>query len=155
MTWLKDLDVPGPFSFLSSRVTPFFLESSDREKLYTWHIPVELYHKLEVALLEDPVGFVSDITDRHGFEFLCEDTEARLILHCNETAGIVGSGYKVPNCRVKPAIQARNIHVLKFECRGFGRGRGKSHEHVMLLGPLTSVDRAMKSTEVLLNFLIC
>lgn len=69
MTWFKDLTVPESFGFMRNQVTPFFLESSDGEKLYAWHIlPVELYRRHEAALLEEPVGIVSDITSSHAFK---------------------------------------------------------------------------------------
>jgi len=97
MTWFKDLDVPESFGFMRNQVTPFFLESSDGKKLYAWHIlPIELYRKHEVTLLEEPVGFVPDITSRHAFKLLRDDPDARLILHFHGAAGTVGSGYRVP-----------------------------------------------------------
>jgi abhydrolase domain-containing protein 12 len=77
MTWFKDLNVPETFGFLRNQVTPFSLVSSDGEKLYAWHIlPVELYRKHEAALLEEAVGFVSDITSRHAFKLLRDDPGA-------------------------------------------------------------------------------
>ncbi len=82
MTWLKDLTVPESFGFMRKKVTPFFLESSDGEKLYAWHIlPVELYRRHEAALQQEPVAVVSDITSRHAFRLLRDDPSSRLILH--------------------------------------------------------------------------
>ena len=88
MTWFKDLDVPETFGFLRNQVTPFSLKTTDGERLYAWHIlPVELYRKHELALVAEPIGFVSDITTRLAFQLLHDDPEARLILHMHGAAG--------------------------------------------------------------------
>jgi abhydrolase domain-containing protein 12 len=144
MTWFKDLDVPEAFGFMRNQVTPFSLESSDGEKLYAWHIlPVELYRKHEVALLQEPVGFVSDITSRHAFKLLRDDPDARLVLHFHGAAGTVGSGYRVPNYRALSAGQPGKIHVLTFDYRGFGRSSGTPTEHGILLDSFAVVDWAI------------
>ncbi len=112
MTWFKDLNVPETFGFLKNQVTPFSIQSSDGEMLYAWHIlPVELYRKHELALVAEPVGFVSDITSRLAFQLLRENPEARLIIHMHGAAGTVGSGYRVDNYRALSAGQPRKIHV--------------------------------------------
>ena len=144
MTWFKDLDVPETFGFLRNQVTPFSLKSSDGERLYAWHIlPVELYRKHELALVAEPIGFVSDITSRLAFQLLRDDPDARLILHMHGAAGTVGSGYRVPNYRALSAGQPGKIHVLTFDYRGFGRSSGSPTESGMLLDALTVVDWAM------------
>lgn len=145
MTWFKDLDVPETFGFLRNQVTPFSFKSSDGEKLYSWHIlPVELYRKHEATLLEEPVGFVSDITSRHSFKLLHDDPDARLVLHFHGAAGTVGSGYRVPNYRALSAGQPGKIHVLTFDYRGFGRSSGTPSETGLLLDALSVVDWAME-----------
>lgn len=63
MTWFKDLNMPETFGFLKNQVTPFSIKTTDGEQLYAWHIlPIELYWKNELSLVEDLIGFVSDIT---------------------------------------------------------------------------------------------
>lgn len=144
MTWFKDLDIPESFGFMRNQVTTFFLESSDGEKLHAWHIlPVELYRKREVALLEEPVGVVSDITSRHAFKLLRNDPDARLILHFHGAAGTVGSGYRVPNYHALSAGQPGKIHVLTFDYRGFGRSTGTPSEDGILLDAHAVIDWAM------------
>ncbi|KAE9378785.1 alpha/beta-hydrolase [Stipitochalara longipes BDJ] len=144
MTWFKDLNVPESFGFMRNQVTPFFLESSDGEKLYAWHIlPVELYRKHEIALLEEPVGFVSDVTSRSAFKLLRDDPKARLILHFHGAAGTVGSGYRVPNYRALSAGQPGKIHVLTFDYRGYGKSTGTPSEDGLLLDAHTVLDWAM------------
>ena len=78
MTWFKDLNVPETFGFLRNQVTPFSIKTTDGERLYAWHIlPTELYRKNELSLVQEPVGFVSDIKSRLGFQLLRDDPEAR------------------------------------------------------------------------------
>lgn len=145
MTWFKDLDAPEIFGFLRNQVTPFSIKSSDGERLYAWHIlPVELYRKHELSLVEEPIGFVSDITSRLAFKLLRDDPDARLILHMHGAAGTVGSGYRVPNYLALSAGQPGKIHVLTFDYRGFGRSSGTPTESGVILDALEVVDWAMK-----------
>jgi abhydrolase domain-containing protein 12 len=144
MTWFKDLDVPESFGFLRNQVTPFYLKSSDGEKLYAWHIlPVELYRKHEDALVEEPIGLVSDITSSLGFQLLRNDPDARLILHMHGAAGTVGSGYRVPNYRALSAGQPGKIHVVTFDYRGFGRSTGTPTENGLILDAVAVVEWAL------------
>ncbi|KAG0645663.1 2-arachidonoylglycerol hydrolase [Hyphodiscus hymeniophilus] len=144
MTWFKDLDVPETFGFLRNQVTPFEIRNSDGVILYAWHIlPIELYRKHESSLVEEPVGFVQDITSRVGFKLLRDDPDARLILHMHGAAGTVGSGYRVPNYWALAAGQPGKIHVLTFDYRGFGRSSGAPTENGIILDALKIVDWAI------------
>jgi abhydrolase domain-containing protein 12 len=144
MTWFKDLTVPESFGFMRNQITPFFLESSDGEKLHAWHIfPVELYRRHEAALLEEPVGIVPDITSRHAFKLLRDDPNSRLILHFHGAAGTVGSGYRVPNYRALSAGQPGKIHVLTFDYREFGKSTGTPSEDAIMLDAHAVIDWAM------------
>ena len=133
MTWFKDLDVPEQFGFLRNQVTPFRIKTTLGQTLYAWHIlPIEVYRKHESVLLAESSGFTSDVTARHAFKLLREDSEARLVLHFHGAAGTVGSGYRVPNYRALSAGQPDKIHVLSFDYRGFGRSRGVPSEISMI-----------------------
>ncbi|TVY33366.1 Monoacylglycerol lipase [Lachnellula occidentalis] len=144
MTWFKDLDVPEMFGFLYNQVKPFSIKVSDGEALYAWHVlPLELYREHEVSLLDEPSGFVSDITSTHAFKLLRDDPEARLVLHFHGAAGTVGSGYRTPNYRALSAGQPVKIHVLTFDYRGFGQSKGAPSESSLILDALAVVDWAM------------
>jgi abhydrolase domain-containing protein 12 len=137
LTWFKDLNVPETFGFLRNQVTPFSINTSDGERLYAWHIlPVELYCKNELALIDEPIGFVSDITSRLAFQLLRNNPEARLVIHMHGAAGTVGSGHSVYNYRALSAGQPRKVHVLAFDYRGFGRSTGTPSESGLILVPL-------------------
>lgn len=144
MTWFKDLNVPESFGFLRSQVTPFSIKSSTGEALYAWHIlPVELYRQHETTLIVEPSGFASDITSRFAFKLLRDDPDSRLIIHLHGAAGTVGSGYRVPNYRALSAGQAKKIHVLTFDYRGFGRSPGTPSERGLCLDAVLVIEWAM------------
>ena len=144
MTWFKDLNVPETFGFLKNQVTPFSIKTADGEQLYAWHIlPIELYRKNELSLVEEPIGFVSDITSRRAFKLLRDDPEARLILHMHGAGGTVGSGYRVPNYRALSAGNPSKIHVLTVDYRGFGYSTGSPSEAKLILDARAIVDWAM------------
>ena len=141
MTWFKDLNVPETFGFLKNQVTPFSIKTADGEQLYAWHIlPIELYRKNELSLVEEPIGFVSDITSRRAFQLLRDDPEARLILHMHGAGGTVGSGYRVPNYRALSAGNPSKIHVLTVDYRGFGYSTGSPSEEKLILDARAIVD---------------
>jgi abhydrolase domain-containing protein 12 len=144
LTWFQDLNVPESFGFLRNQVSPFFIKTSDDELLYAWHIlPVELYRQHEGLLVDEPGGFVSDITSRLAFQLLQEDPGARLVIHMHGAAGTVGSGYRVPNYRALSAGEPAKIHVLTFDYRGFGHSTGTPSERGLILDALAVVDWAI------------
>ncbi|TVY44422.1 Monoacylglycerol lipase ABHD12 [Lachnellula cervina] len=144
MTWFRDLDVPEMFGFLYNQVTPFSITVSDGEALYAWHVlPLELYREHEASLIDEPSGFVSNITSSLAFKLLRDDPEARLVLHFHGAGGTVGSGYRPPNYRALSAGQPRKIHVLTFDYRGFGRSKGAPSESSMIRDALAVVHWAM------------
>ena len=141
MTWFKDLDVPENFGFLRGQTTPFAIRSSSGGLLYAWHIlPVELYRQNEQALSAEPSGFALDMTFRLAFQLLRDDPNARMVIHMHGAGGTVGSGYRVPNYRALSAGQPKNIHVLTFDYRGFGRSRGTPSENGLCLDAIAVVD---------------
>ena len=145
MTWFKNLDVPEMFGFMRGQTTPFFIKSLTGGSLYAWHIlPIELYRQHESALIEEEPGFALDITSRIGFKLLRDDPDARLIIHMHGAGGTVGSGYRVPNYRALSAGQAKKIHVLTFDYRGFGRSQGTPTERGLCLDAIAVVDWAMQ-----------
>ncbi|CAG8201486.1 unnamed protein product [Penicillium nalgiovense] len=127
-----------------NQVTPFSIRTTDDEQLYAWHIlPVELYRKHQMSLIEKQVAFLSDIKSQLGFHLLREDPEARLILHLHGAGGIVALGYRVPNYRALSAGNPGKIHVLTFDYRGFGKSTGSPSGTGLINDALGVVDWAM------------
>ncbi|MCJ1309896.1 hypothetical protein MMC25_003557 [Agyrium rufum] len=144
LTWFKDLNVPEIWGFPKNQVTPFEITTPDGNNLYAWHVlPIELYRKHELDLVAEPTGFTSDIRSRVGFQLLRDDPEARLILHFHGAGGTVGSGYRVNNYRALSAGQPNKIHVLTFDCRGFGRSPGMPSQSGLTTDGLAVVDWAI------------
>lgn len=104
---------------------------------------MELYRRHQIRLIEEPVGFVSDVKSGLGFQLLREDPDARLILHMHGAGGTVASGYRVPNYRALSAGNPRKIHVLTFDYRGFGKSTGTPSETGLIINALAVVDWAM------------
>lgn len=143
MTWSKDLNVPETWGFLRNQVTPFYIPTSDGERLYSWLIlPIELYRKHELSLVAEPDGLVSDITSRGSFQLLRDDPEARLVLHFHGAGGTVASGHRVPNYRALSAGQPAKIFVLTFDYRGFGHSTDAPSEQGLILDALAVIDWA-------------
>lgn len=144
MTWFKDLNVPETFGFLRNQVTPFSINTTDGERLHAWHIlPVGLYRKNEQGLVDEPIGLVSDITSRLGFQLLRNDPDARLVVHMHGAGGTIASGYRVSNYRALSAGDPDKIHVLTFDYRGFGRSTGSPSETGLITDARAVIDWAM------------
>ncbi|GKZ21585.1 hypothetical protein AbraIFM66951_005209 [Aspergillus brasiliensis] len=144
LTWFNDLNVPEGFGFLRNQATPFTITTPDGEQLYAWHIlPVELYRQHEDALIAEPAGVASDITDRRSFQLLRDDPDARLVVHLHGAGGTVGSGYRVSNYRALSAGQPDKIHVLTFDYRGFGRSTGNPSETGLIADARAVIDWSM------------
>ncbi|KAG6993817.1 hypothetical protein G7Y79_00050g085540 [Physcia stellaris] len=145
MTWSKDLNIPESFGFLRNQVTPFSIPTRDGNTLYAWHIlPIELYRQHESTLIDEPSGFVGDVTSRFAFNLSRHDPDARLVIHMHGAAGTVASGYRVPNYLALSAGQPSKIHVLTFDYRGFGHSPGTPSESGLVLDAIAVVDWAIK-----------
>ena len=144
MTRFKDLNAPETFGFLRNQGTPFSVTTPDGEQLHAWHVlPVELYRKHEASLLDEPVGLVSDIKSRVGFQILRDDPNSRLVIHMHGAGGTIASGYRVPNYRALSAGHPGKIHVLAFDYRGFGNSTGSPSEKGLIVDALAIVDWVM------------
>jgi abhydrolase domain-containing protein 12 len=66
-----------------NQITPFNFSTPDNELLYAWHVmPLGLYSKHEVDIIQQPSGCAEDITKTKAFDLLANDPEARLIISC-------------------------------------------------------------------------
>lgn len=97
LTWFQDVNFPQRWGFLHGQVTPFALQTPDKESLCAWHIlRLDLCRRNERQLLAEPSGFVDDTTHRLSFKLLRDDPEALLVLYCHGAAGTLGSGWRCP-----------------------------------------------------------
>lgn len=83
LTWLRDLTKPELFGFAKNQVTPFFLNTTDGESIFAWHVvPLGAYMEHRDDLVAQDTGIVADPTTSKGLQLLMADPEARLIIHC-------------------------------------------------------------------------
>lgn len=70
---------------VEGQVTPFWLDTSDGEKLFCWHVlPLDVYleHEKElVSRVQDDVLESEDFTRSLGARLLAGDEEARLVVN--------------------------------------------------------------------------
>lgn len=83
LTWLRDLTRPELFGFAKNQVTPFFLNTTDGESIFAWHVtPLGAYLEHREELIEQEAGIVAVPTESKGLQLLMQDPEAKLIIHC-------------------------------------------------------------------------
>lgn len=146
LTWFKDVSVPEQWGFLRNQVTPFTLQTSDRQTLHAWHIlPLGLYHEHESRLAAQPLGLVSDITRTAGFELLRDDPETLLVLYFHGAAGTLGSGWRPPSYRAMSAGSPRRVHTIAIDYRGFGSSTGSPSENGLLIDAIALADFALNT----------
>jgi hypothetical protein len=83
LTWKSDLVRPEHFGFAKNQVTPFYLNTSDGESIFAWHVlPLGTYLLHREELAEQEAGIAADPTSTKNLQLLKDDPEARLIIHC-------------------------------------------------------------------------
>jgi len=83
LTWRQDLTKPEQFGFAKNQVTSFYLNTSDGESIFAWHVlPLGAYMKHREELVEQGTGLVAEPTKTKNLQLLMKDPEARLIIHC-------------------------------------------------------------------------
>lgn len=148
-TWGKDLNIPEQWGFLHNQVSPFYIETSDGEKLHAWHIlPPALYQKHEQDLIAEPPGLVPDITERLGFKLLRDDPESLLVLCFHGAAGTLASGLRPASYRAISAASPKRIHIVAIDYRGFGTSTGSPSEEGLLVDAVALVDWAVKGAGI-------
>ncbi|KAK3358074.1 Alpha/Beta hydrolase protein [Lasiosphaeria hispida] len=127
LTWFKDLNVPEQFGFAHHQVTPFYIPTSDGEKLHAWHVlPLGAYLSNEDALLAQGPGggLVEHFQETLNFRLLRENPNARLVLYFHGASGTMASGWRPDSYRSLYAADPANTHILTFDYRGYGLSSG-------------------------------
>ncbi|KAI9816049.1 MAG: hypothetical protein M1827_002041 [Pycnora praestabilis] len=162
--WWRDLNKPEQFGFSKNQITPFYINTPDREMLYAWHIlPLGLYAKNEGTLLGQQPGPAKEITEAVSFRLLAGDPESRLIINCQpilctcfqksanflqqfmvKNAGTVGQGWRTDTYRSLASGSTDKIHVLTVDYRGYGYSTGRPTEEGLIVDGVALVDWALK-----------
>lgn len=143
LTWFKDLNVPEQFGFAHHQATPFYIPTSDGEKLHAWHVlPLGAYLKNERALLaQGPEGGLAGrFQDSLNFRLLRDNPNARLVLYFHGTSGTLASGWRPDSYRSLYAADPVNTHILTFDYRGYGLSTGHPSEPGLITDALAVVD---------------
>lgn len=83
MTWRQNLTQPEQFGFAKNQVTPFYLNTSDGEHIFAWHVlPLGTYLSHREDLAQQEVGLATNPTATKNLQLLIKDPGARLIIHC-------------------------------------------------------------------------
>ncbi|KAH7313511.1 Alpha/Beta hydrolase protein [Stachybotrys elegans] len=145
--WRIDLDKPEAWGFATNQVTPFSIQTSDKEALYAWHIlPLPLYLKNEALLSTQAIGFSNDFTATESFRLLKDDPEARLVIYFHGNAGHIAQAQRP---QIYHALtDTSTYHVLSFDYRGFGRSTGTPTEAGIIDDATAVVEWAVKTAGI-------
>lgn len=148
-TWGQDLNIPEQWGFLHNQVSPFYIKTSDGEKLHAWHIlPTGLYRQHEQVLIAEPSGLVPDVSERLGFKLLRDDPESLLVLCLHGAAGTLASGLRPSSYRAISAASPKRIHIVAIDYRGFGTSTGTPSEAGLLVDAVALVDWAVNEAGI-------
>ncbi|KAF3022086.1 hypothetical protein E8E14_013605 [Neopestalotiopsis sp. 37M] len=112
-------------------VSPFYIETRDGVRLYTWHVlPLGVYHKhyKQLSQLQAPAHIAEDFTQTLNFQLLKSDPESRLVVHTHGSSGALTAYARADTYRFLSALSPGKIHVLAFDYRGFGSSTGSPTE---------------------------
>jgi len=146
LTWFKDLNVPEQFGFAHHQATPFYIPTTDGEKLHAWHVlPLGAYLANQGALLAQGPdgGLVQNFQETLNFRLLKENPAARLVLYFHGTSGTMASGWRPDSYRSLYAADPVNTHVLTFDYRGYGLSSGWPSEPGLITDALAVADWAL------------
>ena len=130
----KLLGTPEAFGFLPKQVTSFSIRTSNGDTLHTWYIPLlDLVQRKQQELLAEAPGRIVDDTSALACRFLRQNPDGRLVLAFNGMVGCIASGYRLASYQVFSSFALNMIHVLAFECDGFGLSSGQPSEKGLIL----------------------
>jgi pimeloyl-ACP methyl ester carboxylesterase len=136
-----DVDTEG-------QVTPFWLDTSDGEKLFCWHVlPLDVYLEHEQEVAQKTLGGVSEdftttigakmlrkdakskvVVNFHGVSLSCTLQKANLLMGFLQNAGHVAQGWRPATYRSIAGIP--HTHLLTCDYRGFGKSSLNSPPHL-------------------------
>ncbi|KAK3217458.1 hypothetical protein GRF29_1g3116640, partial [Pseudopithomyces chartarum] len=113
---------PEEFGFPKGQVTPFYLPTSDGEKLFCWHVlPLNIYleHETELAnLAHEDVLESDEFIAGLGAKLLRKDPESKLVVNFHGNAGPLALGWRPSVYRSMSGIP--HTHTLVCDYRGYG-----------------------------------
>lgn len=145
------MNVPEQFGFSHYQATPFYIPTTDGEKLHAWHVlPIGAYLANEDALLTQgpDVGPVERFNETVNFRLLKDNPDARLVLYFHGTSGTMASGWRPDSYCSLYAADPVNTHILTFDYRGYGLSTGNPSEPGLTTDALTVADWALHTAGI-------
>ncbi|KAF2032303.1 hypothetical protein EK21DRAFT_99168 [Setomelanomma holmii] len=122
---------PEEFGFAKGQVQPFWLDTSDGEKLFCWHVlPLDVYleHENELVQAASPGEVADDLERTVGARLLNRDVESRIVVNFHGNAGHVAQGHRPSTYRSISGIP--HTHLLTCDYRGFGLSTLTNPPHI-------------------------
>ncbi|KAF2643278.1 alpha/beta-hydrolase [Massarina eburnea CBS 473.64] len=121
---------PEEFGFAKGQVTPFWLDTSDGEKLFCWHVlPLDVYLENESEIVKKTEGGVTeDFSASVAAKFLKNDIKSKVVVNFHGNAGDVAQGWRPSTYRSISGIP--HTHLLTCDYRGFGRSTLNNAPHI-------------------------
>ncbi|KAF2681319.1 alpha/beta-hydrolase [Lentithecium fluviatile CBS 122367] len=121
---------PEEFGFAKGQVTPFWLDTSDGEKLFCWHVlPLDVYLDHEHEVVQKSVGgVVEDFEATVGAKLLKKDVKSKVVVNFHGNAGHVAQGWRPSTYRSIAGIP--HTHTLTCDYRGFGQSTLTNSPHI-------------------------
>ncbi|KAH4041947.1 hypothetical protein HBH70_006440 [Parastagonospora nodorum] len=116
-----NVTVPEEFGFAKGQVQPFWLDTTDGERLFCWHVlPLDVYLANEVELAQAATSgeVVDGLEGTVGAKLLKRDAESRVVVNFHGNAGHVAQGHRPSTYRSISGIP--HTHLLTCDYRGFG-----------------------------------
>ncbi|KAL5119544.1 hypothetical protein ACEQ8H_002609 [Pleosporales sp. CAS-2024a] len=126
-----NVSVPEEFGFAKGQVQPFWLDTTDGEKLFCWHVlPLNVYFEHEVELVQaSSTGEIAHgLEGTVGAKLLKRDGESKLVVNFHGNAEHVAQGYRPSTYRSISGIP--NTHLLTCDYRGFGLSTLTNPPHI-------------------------
>ncbi|KAH7078461.1 Alpha/Beta hydrolase protein [Paraphoma chrysanthemicola] len=122
---------PEEFGFAKGQVQPFWLDTSDGEKLFCWHVlPLDVYleHENELVQATVPGEVAEELEGTVGAKLLKRDGESRVVVNFHGNAGHVAQGHRPSTYRSISGIP--KTHLLTCDYRGFGLSSLTNAPHI-------------------------
>ncbi|KAJ4340061.1 hypothetical protein N0V87_002681 [Didymella glomerata] len=122
---------PEEFGFAKGQVQPFYLETSDNERLFCWHVlPLDVYlqNEEQLAMGTTTGEIVDELKGTMGEKLLRADPESRVVVNFHGNAGHLGQGWRPSTYRSISGIP--HTHLLTCDYRGFGLSTLNNAPHI-------------------------
>jgi len=131
---------------MKNQVSPFYITTSDDERLFAWLIaPLGVYARHVDTFVEEKPG---DIENRHVIKLLRDDPSARLLLYFHGNSATIAQERRTIEYRSYALGAPEKIFVLAFDYRGFGRSTGDPSEPGLLDDAEAVIDWALDTAQV-------